>query len=185
MVDPNEFPKIVSFTHAWHTKPYNFISPERPELSVSAKNVVVTGGGTGIGNAIATAFAQANANRADQTEVFYQVADITNRAQVDQALDSAVSKAGKLDILVSCAGVLPENGPIAAFEGPKLMRAFEVNVLGVVNVIQAFALRASSEPTLLNISTGTTHTVPVKGQGAYNASKLAALKLVDQFAAEN
>ena len=51
MADKNniEIPKFTSFTKTWHNKPYASISPSRPELSAKGKNVVVTGGGTGIG----------------------------------------------------------------------------------------------------------------------------------------
>ncbi|KAL4955755.1 hypothetical protein BDW69DRAFT_182220 [Aspergillus filifer] len=63
MVTP-VLPKIVSFTKTWHSEPYPFISPTRPELSAAGKNVVITGGGTGIGKSIAIAFAQAGAKSA-------------------------------------------------------------------------------------------------------------------------
>lgn len=48
---------FVSFTKTWHNKPYAAIDPMRPELSAKVKFVVVTGGATGIGKAIAVAFA--------------------------------------------------------------------------------------------------------------------------------
>lgn len=94
-----DFPERVSFTKTWHTKPYPYISPNRQELSATGKNVVVTGGGTGIGLATAIDFAEAGADsvsiigrrlgklqagvasinaasKALNTRVFYQTADL-------------------------------------------------------------------------------------------------------------
>ncbi|GKU08960.1 unnamed protein product, partial [Fusarium langsethiae] len=53
---------IVSFTKAWHSKPYSSIDPSRPEISAAGKFIAITGGGTGIGKSIAIAFAQAGAS---------------------------------------------------------------------------------------------------------------------------
>ena len=54
-------PQWVSFTKGWHSQPYEAISMQRPELSMAGKNIVITGGGTGIGKGAAIAFAQAGA----------------------------------------------------------------------------------------------------------------------------
>ncbi|KAL3474766.1 hypothetical protein BJX99DRAFT_247971 [Aspergillus californicus] len=203
----SEYPEFVSFTKTWHSAPYPLISPTRPELLASGKNVVVTGGGTGIGYAIAKAFAQASAKsitiigrRRDrletaatkisaiapkETQILYELADLQDHAQINNALATIVAKVGNVDLLVSSAGVLPQNGPIATYDPAAIRKSFEVNVIGTLNVIQAFAIYAGPDPTLIHVSSGTVHTRPIPEQGAYNATKLAALKLVDQFCAEN
>lgn len=208
MPDPNTFPKPFPFTKTWHTKPYAYISPDRPELSVAGKNVVVTGGGTGIGNAIATSFAKAGAKSltiigrrldrlnlgveairdavpASKTVVSHQVADLTDSAQVEKAFDSIVSKGGKIHILVSNAATLPEIGPMVGYDGQTLMRAFELNTITVLNILQAFAPRAGADAMFVNVSSNVAHMRPIAGIGAYSITKLASLKLVEQFSYEN
>jgi NAD(P)-dependent dehydrogenase (short-subunit alcohol dehydrogenase family) len=54
-------PPGFAFTQTVHNAPYPSISPFRPELSQAGKTVLITGGHTGIGYAIARAFAQASA----------------------------------------------------------------------------------------------------------------------------
>lgn len=205
----NEFqfidPKFVSFTKTWHSKPYSFISPTRPELSAAGKNVVVTGGGTGIGKAIAIAFAQAGAKsvsilarRLDRLQsaaeeitagfngrVLYEVADVTQRDAFEKALNNIVSQVGKIDVFVSNAGMLPKPGPAVGGDEKEFRRGFEINVMGAYNAIQAFVPLAAPNAQLFNISSGIGHIAPWDGVMTYAANKAAIAKMFDFVAAEN
>jgi NAD(P)-dependent dehydrogenase (short-subunit alcohol dehydrogenase family) len=200
-------PKFISFTKTWHTEPYDRISPQRPELSAKGRNVVVTGGGTGIGKAIAIAFAEAGAasvcilgRRIDRlqtaakeitaaaqrtgTRVLYEVADLTKRDNVDKALEIFARKVGKLSILVANAGALPEPGPLVTMDAALFMKGFEVNVLTCLNAIQAFLPLAAADAMVFSISSGTGHIAPIPGVSHYAASKAAGIKMVEYFAVE-
>jgi NAD(P)-dependent dehydrogenase (short-subunit alcohol dehydrogenase family) len=202
---PFEWP---SLTKEYHHKPSAAISPTRPELSAAGKNVVVTGGGTGIGKAIAIAFAEAGAKSvsilgrridrlktssaeitaarsSNDTQVLIEVTDLTVREEVDKAVKSIVDKVGPIDILVSNVGALPELAGVVGYKESEMMRGFSVNVLSAFNAIQAFVLHAAEHATLLSVSSAIAHMAPIPGMFAYAISKAANLKLLDYFAAEN
>ncbi|KAL6411902.1 hypothetical protein AUP68_04281 [Ilyonectria robusta] len=202
-------PSFVSFTNTWHNKPYAFISPTRPELSAAGKNVVVTGGGTGIGKAIAIAFAQAGAKsvaiigrRLDRletaadvvkaagtlTQVIVETGDVTKIDSIRTALNNVVDKAGKIDIFASNAGTLPEEAPVYGYSEAQLRLGFEINVMGAFNSLQAFLPLAAPGAKLFNTGSGIGHWAPlpeVPGVFSYAATKAATLKMFDYFASEN
>jgi 3-oxoacyl-[acyl-carrier protein] reductase len=73
----------------------------------------------------------------NQAELVTVVADVTDLAQVELVVAQAVEKFGRLDVLVSNAGVLNPNGRIHNLATEDWERAFRVNVMGAVNGIRA------------------------------------------------
>ncbi len=58
-------------------------------------------------------------------------------AEVESAIGLAVERFGRLDVLISNAGVLSPNGRIHNLDTEEWERAFRINLLGAVNGIRA------------------------------------------------
>jgi meso-butanediol dehydrogenase / (S,S)-butanediol dehydrogenase / diacetyl reductase len=64
-------------------------------------------------------------------------ADVSDFAQVENVVHRAVDRFGRLDVLISNAGILSPNGRIHNLSTEEWERAFRINVLGPVNGIRA------------------------------------------------
>jgi 3-oxoacyl-[acyl-carrier protein] reductase len=73
----------------------------------------------------------------DSGEVETVLADVSDIAQVEAVVARAVERFGRLDVLISNAGVLSPNGRIHNLSTEDWERAFRINVLGAVNGIRA------------------------------------------------
>ena len=119
----------------------------------------------------------------------FVVADVTDEAQVQHAVDSTVQAFGRLHGVINCAGIAPaervigKNGPhqLATFR-----RVIEVNLIGSFNVLrlaaQAMSANAPNKDGERGVIINTASIAAFEGQigqAAYSASKggVAAMAL--------
>ena len=114
---------------------------------LNGKVAVVTGGGSGIGRAIAERFAKEGAHvviagRKEQPlqetaaadgKISYVVGDITKTETIEEIVRTVQDKFGRLDILVNNAGWCPVQ-PITEITIEDYDRAFNLDVRAVVNL---------------------------------------------------
>lgn len=112
-------------------------------------------------------------------------ADVTDPAQVAAVVQRAVETYGRLDVLISNAGVLSPNSRIHNLDAAEWERAFKVNVLGPVNAIKAAVgpMRAQRSGSIILTAsvagmTGWSHAGPycVTKAGVIELAKVAAVE---------
>jgi len=113
------------------------------------------------------------------------LADVSDFDQVEAVIELAVERFGRLDVLISNAGVLAPNGRIHNLATEDWERAFRINVLGAVNGIRA------AVPVMREQRSGSiVLTASVAGltawshAGPYCATKAAVIQLAKVAAVE-
>jgi 3-hydroxybutyrate dehydrogenase len=162
-----------------------------------SSHALVTGGGRGIGRAIASALVQTGAtvtvlgrHRATLDEAiaagaahFATVADVADQAAVNAAVAEASARQ-PIDILIANAGAA-ESAPFAKSDAALFRRMMDVNFMGVVHAIQAVlpAMRDRPHGRIVAVAS----TAGLKGYAyvsAYSAAKHAVVGLVRSLALE-
>lgn len=156
---------------------------------------LVTGGASGIGLAIAVAFAADGSavvvlDRAPERPAAvpaglgYVSADISDDASVRQAVAAAVDWLGGLDILVNNAGIGAQ-GTVEDAPDEEWHRVLDVNVVGTARVSRAAwpVLRASAHAAVVN-TCSVAATAGLPQRAVYSASKGAVLALTRAMAAD-
>jgi meso-butanediol dehydrogenase/(S,S)-butanediol dehydrogenase/diacetyl reductase len=172
----------------------------------SNRTVIVTGGASGIGEAVvrrahaegaSVVIVDADAEGIDRltTELGGErslavALDVSDATRVQTCIEAAEKRFGQLDVLVNSAGIR-DTHPLLDLPAERWRRVMAVNSEGVFNTSQAFVrkVRAAKRPgAIVNVSS-TAGIIGIINRPVYVASKHAVVGLTRQmaidFAADN
>jgi len=178
-------------------------SPARPPEIVATfegRVAIVTGAVQGIGRATAELLSREGAfvalNDVDPARVMTAAAelgpstmgvaaDVTDPDAVDRMVSAVLHRAGRVDILVTAAGILYPTR-FAAIPLAEWRRTVDVNLTGVFLCMQAAAraMKATAYGRIVNLSSTAGKSVSTLGGAHYTASKAGVLGLTRAAAKE-
>ncbi|EMY34277.1 NAD(P)-dependent oxidoreductase, short chain dehydrogenase/reductase family protein [Arthrobacter crystallopoietes BAB-32] len=197
--ETQEYP---GFTKEMEPRPDHGEDSYRGNDRLKGKKALVTGGDSGIGRAVALAFAREGADvaisylkeeeedgqdcleliLAEGRNALAVPGDVREEDYAAKAVGEVVGEFGGLDILVNNAGYhLEQPGGIADISPDQLRRTFETNVYGTVWMIQAALPHLSPGAVIINTTSIQGHH-PSTGLMDYAATKAALNNLTFSLA---
>ncbi len=174
-------------------------------FSLAGRTALVTGGGSGIGRALARALAEAGADvaladrredaaqtvaaeihRATGVRTLALAVDVTVAAQAQAMVDAVLQAWGRLDVAINSAGIAHRN-PAEEIPETEWDAILGVNLKGVFLSCQAEgrAMLAQGQGAIINIASMSAQIVNRPQLHAhYNASKAGVVQLTRSLAAE-
>ena len=173
-------------------------------ITLSGKRVLVTGGNSGLGEAMVRAFANAGARvainyvvhpelaeslaldiRKRQGEALVVEADVADPGAITQMFNRIDAAWGGLDVLVNNAGIDGPQAPGWEADIIAWRRVLDVNLMGAFLCAREALARMVRQKSGVILNTSSVHEViPWSGYSAYTASKAAISMLAKTLAQE-
>jgi len=165
---------------------------------LDGKLAIVTGGGSGIGEATAKVFAEAGATVvvtgrrsgllervAKEISGHAMVCDVSDQAQVRMMFTQALQITGQIDILLNNAGGAGPIAPVAEVDMEAWVQCMNINLVGAMFCLQEAAriMGAQKSGSIINMSS----LMGIQGypmRSAYVASKFALIGITETMARE-
>lgn len=171
----------------------------------TGKNVLITGGGTGIGRGIALAFAREGASvvvagrsaetlagtvklvEADGGRAAAVEADITRSADVAGLVEKAAALHGRLDIAVNNAAAFTAFGPVGDIDEGEWSTLVSTNITGTLLSMkhEIVHMRSHGGGAIVNVSSCLGAHMRLAGLGAYVTTKAAVSALTRNAALDH
>jgi NAD(P)-dependent dehydrogenase (short-subunit alcohol dehydrogenase family) len=169
----------------------------------TGSTAVVTGAGSGIGQALALRLAASGSNvvcadinletaeataaqlRRQGASAIAVACDVTQLAQVEALADAAVAAFGTVDLVINNAGIGAGGRSIGEEPIATWRRTIDINLWGVIHGCHVFTplLRAQGSGGIINLASAAGFAA-APGMGPYNASKAAVMSVSETLAAE-
>lgn len=160
--------------------------------NLSDLNVVIVGGGTGMGRAVARSLNGAGANvaiggrrqelldeTADGTSIVHHTIDVADRENTLTFFRWAEKTLGQIDVFINAAGINIKNRSMAEMSPEQWDQVVAINATGAYNCFYAVlpGMRQRGEGLILNVSSIAGKRALALGGIAYSASKFAMSSL--------
>ncbi|KAH7368583.1 hypothetical protein B0T11DRAFT_316717 [Plectosphaerella cucumerina] len=191
----------------YHKQPYPAISPTRPEISQAGRTVVVSGGSSGIGFAIARSFATAGAKRviilgrrretaesaaaklnsdAGRDVAKARIVDAYHLPDIERLWSDLKAEGIYVDVLVLSAAAYGKKAPILDASLEDTWRDYEANVRAPLAMTLSFSKQTTGrgKKYLVNVSTIAAYMWTTMGpdRPTYGLTKNAGTALMQQIA---
>lgn len=178
-------------------------SGSRPASQLRGRVALITGGGQGIGRMLAVSLAELGVDIAVVARTLDDIrataraaqavgaraeplqADASVREEIEEAVDRAVRRFGRLDILIAAAGIYGPIGTVLDNDPAAWEQTIRINLMGTFYSIRAVlpAMIAQRRGKIVAFSGGGAVS-PRPRFSAYATSKAAVVRLIETVAAE-
>lgn len=169
-----------------------------PNWQIPGKTVLITGAARGIGAESARRLAARGmkvslvglegerlatvAAECGPDAVWFE-ADVTDRSQLQAAVDGTVEQLGGIDVVIANAGILV-TGPVRLLDPTSFERVIEINLLGVYRTVHACLPQIVARGGYVLVVSSVAAIAHGAGSAAYSASKAGAEAFANCLRAE-